>query len=200
VQPQQPHRQCFRIREKITALINNFPGIVVVDEAYVDFSWQESILSRINLSKTSWCCKPSPKPGDLAGIRLGMAFAPEEIIALFNKVKPPYNVNELTQRAAIEALSDQKKQAEWVRNILWQRTLLTQYFSGLEYVERIYPSDANFLLVKVRDANALYRYLADRGIVVRNRSSVPGCEGCLRITVGTPQENERLLEALVGFS
>ena len=186
--------------ERLRRLIAGFPGIVVVDEAYIDFSAQPGCVSWIAEFPNLVVLQTFSKAWGLAGIRLGMAFASEEIIALFNKVKPPYNVNELTQRAALEALSDQKKQEEWVRNILWQRTLLTQYFSGLEYVERIYPSDANFLLVKVRDANGLYRYLADRGIVVRNRSSVPGCEGCLRITVGTPQENELLLEALVSYN
>ncbi|NUO01836.1 MAG: histidinol-phosphate transaminase [Saprospiraceae bacterium] len=184
---------------RLRRLIAGFPGIVVVDEAYIDFSAQSSCIGWLKEFPNLVVLQTFSKAWGLAGIRLGMAFASEEIIALFNKVKPPYNVNELTQRAALEALTDKNRQEEWVRTILWQRTLLTQFLSGLEYVERIYPSDANFLLVKVRDANGLYRYLADLGIIVRNRSSVPGCEGCLRITVGTPQENEKLLEALVGF-
>lgn len=186
--------------ERLRRLIGGFPGIVVVDEAYIDFSSQPGCIAWLEEFPNLVVLQTFSKAWGLAGIRLGMAFASEEIIALFNKVKPPYNVNELTQRAALEALADRNKQAEWVRNILLQRTLLTQFLSGLEYVERIYPSDANFLLVKVRDANGLYRYLAEQGIIVRNRSSVPGCEGCLRITVGTPQENERLLEALVAYA
>lgn len=185
--------------ERLRQLIGGFPGIVVVDEAYIDFSSQPGCIAWLEEFPNLVVLQTFSKAWGLAGIRLGMAFASEAIIALFNKVKPPYNVNELTQRAALEALANPNKQAEWVRNILLQRTLLTQFLSGLEYVERIYPSDANFLLVKVRDANGLYRYLAEQGIIVRNRSSVPGCEGCLRITVGTPQENERLLEALVAY-
>jgi histidinol-phosphate aminotransferase len=135
----------------------------------------------------------------MAGIRLGMAFASEEIIGYFNKVKPPYNINQLTQEAALKALGRQEEQEAQVQQLLGQRTLLQQYLGGLPFVERIYPSDANFLLVKVEDPTGIYNYLVDRGIIVRDRSRVTLCEGCLRITVGTPEENERIFRALVEF-
>ncbi len=185
--------------ESMRRLISGFPGIVVVDEAYIDFSAQESCAGWLDAYPNLVVLQTFSKAWGLAGIRLGMAFASEEIIAFFNKVKPPYNVNELTQRAALEALADKSRQEAWVHSILGQRTVLEHALSGLDYVERIFPSDANFLLVRVRDANGLYQHLAAQGIIVRNRSSVPGCEGCLRITVGTPQENEKLLEAMLHF-
>ena len=138
------------------------------------------------------------KAWGLAGIRLGMAFASEEIIGYFNKVKPPYNVNQLTQEAALKALGNKATKEKQVQQVLGQRALLQQYLGGLPFVQRIYPSDANFLLVKMEDARAVYDYLVEQGIIVRDRSRVTLCDDCLRITVGTPEENERVFRALLG--
>lgn len=183
----------------IRELAKGFPGIVVVDEAYIDFSAQESVINLIPEFPNLVVLQTFSKAWGMAGIRLGMAFASEEIIGYFNKVKPPYNINQLTQEAALKALDRQKEQEAQVQQLLGQRTLLQQYLGGLPFVERIYPSDANFLLVKVEDPTGIYDYLVDRGIIVRDRSRVTLCEGCLRITVGTPEENERIFRALVEF-
>lgn len=183
--------------ELIRELAKGFPGIVVVDEAYIDFSAQESAIRLLPEYPTLVVMQTFSKAWGMAGIRLGMAFASEEIIGYFNKVKPPYNINQLTQEAALKALDGQDAQEAKVQQLLGQRTLLQQYLGGLPFVERIYPSDANFLLVKVEDPASTYNYLVDRGIIVRDRSRVVLCEGCLRITVGTPEENERLFRALV---
>lgn len=185
--------------DKVEQLLRQFKGIVVVDEAYIDFSSKKSFIHRIEAFDNLVVLQTFSKAWGLAGIRLGMAFAQEEIIKLFNKVKPPYNINELTQRAALEALNTQAQQQAWVHKILGQRTVIQQFLAGLEYVERIYPSDANFILVKVRDPNDLYRYLVDKKIIVRNRSNVLLCEGCLRISVGTPKENEKLFAAMLDY-
>ncbi|MCR9099510.1 MAG: histidinol-phosphate transaminase [bacterium] len=183
--------------ELIRELAKGFPGIVVVDEAYIDFSAQESAIRLLPEHPNLVVLQTFSKAWGMAGIRLGMAFASEEIIGYFNKVKPPYNINQLTQEAALKALDGQEAQVAQVQQLLGQRTLLQQYLGGLPFVERIYPSDANFLLVKVEDPASTYNYLVDRGIIVRDRSRVALCEGCLRITVGTPEENERLFRALV---
>jgi histidinol-phosphate aminotransferase len=183
--------------ELIRELAKGFPGIVVVDEAYIDFSAQESAIRLLPEHPNLVVLQTFSKAWGMAGIRLGMAFASEEIIGYFNKVKPPYNINQLTQEAALKALDGQEAQEAKVQQLLGQRTLLQQYLGGLPFVERIYPSDANFLLVKVEDPAGTYNYLVDRGIIVRDRSRVVLCEGCLRITVGTPEENERLFRALV---
>jgi histidinol-phosphate aminotransferase len=183
----------------IRELSDGFPGIVVVDEAYIDFSNQPSCLRLLDEFPNLVVLQTLSKAWGLAGIRLGMAFASEEIIGLLNKVKPPYNLNQLTQETALQALEAPERQAEQVREILGQRTLLAQYLSGLEFVQRIHPSDANFLLVQVDGPQAVYRFLAQRGIIVRDRSSAPRCEGCLRITVGRPEENEQLFRALLEY-
>ena len=194
--PNNPTGNCFPL-DTIGQLAEGFPGITVVDEAYTDFSAQSSSLSLLDQHPRLVVMQTFSKAWGLAGIRLGMAFASEEIIGLFNKVKPPYNVNQLTQEAVLKALNNPKQQQQWVQNILGQRTLLAQYLSGLDFVERIHPSDANFLLVKVKEPRRIYGFLVERGIIVRDRSRVALCEGCLRITVGTPEENEQLFRALV---
>ncbi|MCB9347112.1 MAG: histidinol-phosphate transaminase [Lewinellaceae bacterium] len=185
--------------EAIGRLAAGFPGVTVVDEAYIDFSAQPSSLTLLDQYPRLVVMQTFSKAWGLAGIRLGMAFASEEVIELFNKVKPPYNVNQLTQEAVLKALDDYQQQQQWVQSILGQRTLLAQYLSGLDFVERIHPSDANFLLVKVAEPRRIYDFLVERGIIVRDRSRVSLCEGCLRITVGTPEENEQLFRALVEF-
>lgn len=196
--PNNPTANSFAL-EKIKQLAGRFPGMVVVDEAYIDFSSQPSCIGLLAEYPNLVVMQTFSKAWGLAGIRLGMAFASEEVIALFNKVKPPYNINQLTQEAALKALENQQQQKEWVRQILGQRVLLTQYLSGLDYVLRIYPSDANFLLVKVENPGAVYDFLVQRGIIVRDRSRVALCEGCLRITIGTPEENEQLFRALLDY-
>lgn len=183
----------------VRELLAGFPGIVVVDEAYIDFSAQQSATRWLGEFPNLVVMQTFSKAWGLAGIRLGMAFASEEIIGYFNKVKPPYNVNQLTQEAALKALDNKTKKEAQVQQVLGQRALLQQYLGGLPFVERIYPSDANFLLVKMENARGVYDYLVEQGIIVRDRSRVTLCEDCLRITVGTPAENERVFRALLGM-
>jgi histidinol-phosphate aminotransferase len=139
------------------------------------------------------------KAWGLAGLRVGMAFASEEIIEVMNKVKPPYNVNEASQQLALQALGNIEQINSWIKETLIQRDNLVLGLKHFDFVVDIYPSDANFILVKTTDANGIYNYLVDKGIIVRNRSKVELCEGCLRITVGTPAENNILLETLQNF-
>lgn len=182
--------------ELVQLLIQQFPGIVVVDEAYIDFSQQPSFAQAIDQHANLVVMQTFSKAWGLAGIRLGMAFAGTEIIELLNKVKPPYNVNQLTQKAALEALQRSDEQEQMVATLLDERHKLESALPELPFVERVFPSQANFLLVRVDDPQALYRYLVDQKIIVRDRSNVHLCAGALRITVGTPDENQRLLETL----
>ncbi|MEN0006196.1 MAG: histidinol-phosphate transaminase [Bacteroidota bacterium] len=184
---------------KVEQLLQAFPGIVVIDEAYIDFSSKASWTQVLAQYPRLVVMQTFSKAWGLAGIRLGMAFAHPSIIGLFNKVKPPYNINQLTQNAALEALDQVEQRKAWVQQLLGQRVLLQQYLMGLEFVEHIYPSEANFLLVKMTDPIAVYQYLIEQQIIVRNRSKVLLCEGCLRITVGIPAENNRLIKALMAF-
>lgn len=185
--------------ELLRELVQGFPGIVVIDEAYIDFSAQQSCTHWLSEFPNLVVMQTFSKAWGLAGIRLGMAFASEEIIGYLNKVKPPYNINQLTQEVALKALQRTEAQQQAVQQLLGQRTLLQQYLISLPFVERIYPSDANFLLVQVDGPRRIYDYLVARGIIVRDRSQVALCEGCLRITVGLPEENERLFRALVEY-
>lgn len=180
----------------VQRLIQDFPGIVVVDEAYIDFSQQPSFAQAIEQHPNLVVMQTFSKAWGLAGIRLGMAFAGTEVIELLNKVKPPYNVNQLTQKAALEALQRSDEQEQMVATLLDERRKLEAALPELPFVERVFPSQANFLLVRVDDPQALYRYLVDQKIIVRDRSNVHLCAGALRITVGTPDENQRLLETL----
>ncbi|MEL7251943.1 MAG: histidinol-phosphate transaminase [Bacteroidota bacterium] len=194
--PNNPSGNDFPV-SAIEQLVAQFPGIVVIDEAYVDFANRPSHTTWLERFPNLVIMQTFSKAWGMAGIRLGMAFASEEIIQLLNAVKPPYNVNRLSQKAALDALQQKDRQAKEVRNILGQRALVQQYLAGLEFVERLYPSSSNFILAKVTDPKGIYKYLMDRGIIVRDRSSQYGCEGCLRFTVGTPEENERLFRALL---
>lgn len=178
-------------------LVGSFPGIVVIDEAYVDFANRASYTTWLHRFPNLVIMQTFSKAWGLAGIRLGMAFASTAIIQLLNAVKPPYNVNRLTQKAALEALQEKQKQAEEVQTILGQRALMQQHLASLGFVERVYPSSSNFILAKVKDPKATYNYLMGKGIIVRDRSRQYACEGCLRFTVGTPEENERLFRALI---
>ncbi len=182
--------------DAICRLLEGFNGIVVVDEAYIDFANQPSCLTILEEYPNLVVLQTFSKAWGLAGIRLGMAFAQPEIISLFNKVKPPYNVNQLTQRAALKALEDVTRYETERRLILEQRAFLTSELEKFPFVEKIYPSDANFLLVKVEAPQKMYDDLRAKGIIVRNRSKVILCEGCLRFTVGTKAENLELLERL----
>ena len=186
-------------REQIEKVLNGFDGIVIVDEAYSDFSDQRPFrldlaqypnIIVLNTFSKAWGC---------AAIRLGMAFASKEIIALYNKVKYPYNVNMLTQQQATNALSSRKDIEDWVRLLLQERTRMMRAFLDLPICEKVYPSDANFFLAKMSDAQAIYNYLVDKGIIVRNRTRVTLCNECLRITIGTKSENTELLGALRSF-
>ena len=183
-------------REEMQKIIEQFQGLVIVDEAYSDFSKQQPFrkdilkypnLIVLNTMSKAWGC---------AAIRMGMAFASVEIIALFNKVKYPYNVNELTQQQAIKALSDPFEVDKWVKILLQERSKLMEAFQLLPDCEEVYPSDANFFLAKMKDAQATYDYLVDEGIIVRNRTKITLCHNCLRITIGTRTENSELLSAL----
>ena len=197
--PNNPTGNAFAPRE-ILSLAENFGGIVVVDEAYIDFSSRESLTSEIGSYRNLVVLQTFSKAWGLAGLRVGLAYANEEIIALFNKVKPPYNVSQIAQEAVSEALENGETVEKTVAAIINEREKLTEALEKFSFVKRIYPTDANFVLVKTADANAVYQYLTGEKIVVRNRSNVELCEGCLRITIGTPEENESLLEALKKFT
>lgn len=182
--------------EEIRKILKWFRGIVVIDEAYIDFSNKESFLKEISQYPQLVILQTMSKAWGNAAIRLGMAFASEEIIQVLNKIKYPYNVNFLTQQHALKVLQDPFQMKKWVSILLEEREKLRNELSKLAIVEEIFPSDANFLLVKVKDANMIYQYLIKKGIVVRNRHNMPLCTNCLRITVGTPDENNVLINTL----
>jgi len=183
--------------EEIEKVIENFDGIVVVDEAYIDFSKQKSFSRYIN-SETSHVVvlQTMSKAWGSAAIRLGMAFAKKEIIGIFNKVKYPYNVNMLTQEQAMKRLKDTQPVEQWVNLLLQERERTMEAFGELPICEKIYPTDANFFLAKVKDAQKAYDYLVEKGIIVRNRTRVSLCNNCLRVTIGTREENNELIGAL----
>jgi len=183
-------------RQDVEVVLNNFPGLVVVDEAYINFSRHRSFIQELPDYPNLVVMQTMSKAWGLAGLRLGMAFASEAIIDIYNKVKPPYNINQATQELALKALGETDQVNDMIRALVTMREQMTSQLATLPIVKKIYPSDANFLLVKVSDAKAIYQYLLGRGIVVRDRSKVELCEGCLRITVGTESENHQLLEAL----
>lgn len=185
---------------KLQQLIEKFEGIVVVDEAYIHFSTQASCTRWIQKYPNLVVLQTFSKAWGMAGIRLGMALASPEIIALFNKVKPPYNVNVLTQKYALSQLQGWSTLKEDIATILSERALLAKALSKLVFVEEIYPSASNFLLVKVTQADTIYQYLIEQGIIIRNRSKVILCDNCLRITIGTKVENEKLLAVLSSYS
>lgn len=180
-------------------VLDTFEGIVVLDEAYVDFAGRPSYLKRLDEYPHLIVLQTFSKAWGMASVRLGMAFADPAIIRYFNTVKYPYNINLLTQRFVSEALAMADRTQEWVQLLVAERGVLAQGLERLPLIRRVYPSDANFVLVRVDDPNAVYAYLIDQGIVVRNRHTVSLCQGCLRITVGTPKENKRLFEALAAY-
>jgi histidinol-phosphate aminotransferase len=186
-------------REEIIKVLNVFQGLVIVDEAYSDFSSQKSFRSELTKYPNLIVLNTFSKAWGCAAIRLGMAFASKEIINLFNKVKYPYNVNLLTQQQALDALSDPYEVEKWVRTLLLERSRMMEAFKLLPICKKVYPTDANFFLAKMTDAQRIYDYLVERGIIVRNRTRVQLCENCLRITIGNKSENNELLSALRQF-
>lgn len=182
----------------VERLIQSFPGIVVVDEAYIDFAASSSFTSKIKEYPNLVVLQTLSKAWGLAGLRLGMAFAHPSIINFMNRVKAPYNLSSLTQSTVLDLLD--QSPAPYIQSILAERVFLEDRLMSFSFVKKIYPSQANFLLVQCADANRLYNYLLSQGIVIRNRSSVPGCSNCVRITVGTKEENQFLLKALDKFT
>jgi len=184
----------------IESLLIGFNGIVVIDEAYIDFAPNASFLSKLDQYPNLVVLQTLSKAWGLAGLRLGMAFASAAIINLFNKVKPPYNISKVNQQTGLNALSDKPQFDDWVNNILSQRTIVNVKLKTFDFILNVYPSDANFILIKVPDAIHLYNYLKAKGIIVRNRSSLPLCDNCLRISIGTEQENNILINTLKTYS
>lgn len=193
--PNNPTANSFNSK-KIEQLIRKFNGIVVVDEAYIDFSSQESWLGRLNEFSNLIVTQTLSKAYGLAGIRLGICYASEFIISVLNKIKPPYNVNQLTQYKALERLSEINEVEDQIALILKERDLLITELNSISFIKTIYPSDANFVLAKVDDADLRYKQLIDNGIVVRNRTKQPLCKNCLRFTIGTQEENKKLIRTL----
>lgn len=193
--PNNPTGNSFKAKS-IEKLIKAFKGIVVIDEAYIDFSKEESWVSRLNEFPNLIVTQTLSKAYGMAGIRLGICYASEEIISVLNRIKPPYNVNELTQQRAIEQLKLNELTQKQVSDILVERDLLINELRGVDFVSKIYPSDANFVLVEVDDANKRYDQLIEKGIVIRNRTTQPGCKNTLRFTIGTLAENKTLINTL----
>ncbi|GLR16312.1 histidinol-phosphate transaminase [Portibacter lacus] len=183
-------------REDVINIIDQFPGIVVIDEAYIDFSATSGFLDLINEKPNLIITQTFSKAWGMAGIRLGMAFSNPFIIDQINKIKPPYNINVLTQKVALEKLNDEETFKKNLASLKSEKLKLAAELDKMDVVKKIYESDANFLLVKFDDADHYYKYLLDHGIVVRNRSNQFHCKGCLRITIGTPEENDKLIKIL----
>ncbi|MDR0747956.1 MAG: histidinol-phosphate transaminase [Tannerellaceae bacterium] len=183
-------------REEIFRILKYFKGLVVVDEAYIDFASSPSLLRGLASYPNLIVLQTLSKAWGGAGIRLGMAYASPAIIDILNKIKYPYNVSQLTQEWALRLLNRQEAMQRELSGILHERTLVETALQKLPFVQQVYPSDANFILVKVDNPDATYDYLANKGIIVRNRNTVALCEGCLRITIGTPEQNNLLIKAL----
>lgn len=196
--PNNPTGNCLN-RDEVIKVIEGFEGLVIVDEAYSDFSTQKPLRTELAKYPNLIVLNTMSKAWGCAAIRLGMAFASEEIITIFNKVKYPYNVNQLTQQQALEALKDPFEVDNWVKILLQERTRMMDAFEMLPICHKVYPTDANFFLAKMTDATKIYNYLVDKGIIVRNRHRVQLCQNCLRITIGTKTENSELIAALRQF-
>ena len=184
------------LRSEIIKVINDFEGLVILDEAYNDFSDEPSFLSELDKYPNLIILQTFSKAFGCAAIRLGMAFASEGIIGVLNKIKYPYNVNQLTQQQAIEMLHKYYEIERWVKTLKEERGYLEEAFIELPCVLQVFPSNANFFLARVTDAVKIYNYLVGEGIIVRNRNSISLCGNCLRVTVGTRAENARLIGAL----
>jgi histidinol-phosphate aminotransferase len=186
-------------RNDIETILNNFNGIVVIDEAYINFSKQKSFIQELSDYPNLVVLQTLSKAWGLAALRLGMAFASADIIEIMNKVKPPYNINQVTQELVVKALEEVGQVNDMITLLVDMRDALKAVFEEIPIVEKVYPSDANFLLVKVKDARKLYEYLLTKGIVVRDRSNVLLCNDCLRVTVGTEKENTLLIDAIADY-
>jgi len=193
--PNNPTGNSFS-EESVKTLLEKFNGFVVIDEAYIDFSDKEGWLQKLDQYPNLIITQTLSKAYGLAGIRLGVCYASAEVISVLNKIKPPYNVNELTQLRALERLSDKTKIRSEIASIIKEREELLKVLLEVNFVEKIYPTEANFILIKVDDANKRYDELIAKGIVIRNRTTQPLCENTLRLTIGTAEENKKLIEAL----
>ena len=193
--PNNPTGNSFSTKT-VEELLTKFKGLVVIDEAYIDFSVEKSWLDRLNEFSNLIITQTLSKAYGMAGIRLGICYASSEIITILNKIKPPYNINELTQKKALKKLLNKNKVQHEIEKILEQRKKLIEKLASISFIEKIYPTDANFILIKVDDALKRYNQLIAKGIVIRNRTTQPLCENTLRLTVGTIGENKKLIEAL----
>lgn len=193
--PNNPTGNSF-LEVHITELLEKFNGLVIIDEAYIDFSEKESWLNRLDKYPNLIVTQTLSKAYGMAGIRLGTCYASQEIITVLNKIKPPYNVNELTQQRALDRVLDTRSVYLEVSKIVDERAKLSEVIGQINFIKKIYPTDANFILVKVDDADKRYKQLLERGVVVRNRTTQPLCENTLRFTVGTKEENGKLIYAL----
>jgi len=193
--PNNPTGNSFS-EESIVTLIQNFSGLVVLDEAYIDFSENESWLSKLNAYPNLVITQTLSKAYGLAGIRMGILYASSEIISVLNKIKPPYNLNNLSQQKALEVLTKKEIIINRITLIKEEKSSLLKQLLQINFIEKIYPSDANFILIKVDDATKRYNQLLEKGIVIRNRNNQPLCENCLRISIGTPEENKLLINTL----
>lgn len=185
--------------ESVVTLLKNFSGLVVIDEAYIDFSKKPSWLNELDEYPNLVITQTLSKAYGLAGIRLGICYASSQVISVLNKIKPPYNVNELTQQRALERLANQERIQFEIDSIVSQRDDLLKVLKEVKFVSKIYPTEANFVLIQVDDANKRYKELIDKGIVIRNRTTQPLCENTLRLTIGTINENKKLMEALLAI-
>ena len=192
--PNNPTGNCFN-EDLIIEIIESFNGIVFIDEAYIDYS-NNSLISKLNVYQNLIISQTFSKALGLAGIRLGVGYSNCNLISYLKKVKPPYNVNLLTEKKAIENISSTYLNNSQIKETILERNKLEKKLENFPFVKKVYPSDSNFLLVKVANGNNVYKYLLDNGIVVRNRSQIKGCEECLRITVGTPKQNNLLINVL----
>ncbi len=184
------------IRSDIETVLANFKGLVVIDEAYINFAKQKSFIQELTEYANLVVLQTFSKAWGLAALRLGMAFSSRPVIDILNKVKPPYNINQATQDLALAALGNIQQVNQWITLTVAERERLSKELAKLPIVKNVYPSDANFILVEVQDAIATYNKLMDKGIIVRDRSKVSLCEGCLRITIGTVEENDQLIKCL----
>jgi histidinol-phosphate aminotransferase len=186
-------------RKKIESILKNFAGLVVIDEAYIDFAGTASFLQSLNAYPNVVVLQTFSKAWGLAALRCGMAYASPEIISVLNKIKYPYNINIQTQELVLKALDQVEKKNAWVTEILKERDKLIASLKSVSIVEKVFPTDANFILARVKDAGEVYQFLMNQKIIVRDRSKVKLCDNCLRITVGTPAENQTLIKTLQSY-
>ncbi|MES2761872.1 MAG: histidinol-phosphate transaminase [Bacteroidota bacterium] len=186
--------------DDIKIILESFKGIVVVDEAYIDFAGYGSLIPQLPNYKNLVILQTFSKGWGLAGLRVGMAFASDEIVTIFNKIKPPYNINAVSQQLLLEALDNRSQVDEWIKEIISERKKVSQELSKLSCVKKVYPSEANFILVKTENAKKVYDFLITQKIIVRDRSNVTLCNDCLRITIGTKEENKQLMNSLTQYN